>query len=149
MRQPASLSAGDTPGGGLSCVPSTSVPPSETVSLNLIVMSPHSGICGLELECLDHFLIRHEPDEAIVVCIGVRGRLADLSRRVVCQGDTKRTPFTGVKRMHATDHASRQLPFHDRARVEKRAIDLCTRRIYVANDACGGFGHKFNPLPPP
>src|SRR5262249_11319013 len=54
-------------------------------------LSAHRVIVCLELHDFDHLLIRHELDEAAVVCVGVCGRLATPSRRVVCERDAERT----------------------------------------------------------
>jgi hypothetical protein len=62
-------------------------------------------------------------EEAAMVRVAVRGRLADARRRVVRERDSERATFAGVERMHEAGHAGRHHPRRHRARIEKRAID--------------------------
>src|SRR4029079_19664360 len=64
---------------------------------------------------------------------------------IVCERDTERTTFAGIERMNKAGHAAWHHPCCDRARIEKRAIDLCARCVQVAKGAGRGRSHKSTP----
>src|SRR5437870_3494345 len=70
-------------------------------------LAAHLRISRLELHGFDHLLIRHELDEATVVRIGVRTRLAGPGRRVVGERNAERTTFASVERVYVARHATR------------------------------------------
>src|SRR5574341_408110 len=98
-------------------------------------LAAHRGIGRLELHHFDHLLIWYELYEVAVVRVDVRGHLAGPGGLVVCERDSEQTTFASIEHMHVASHANRHHPCRDRSRVEKRAIDVCARRVHVATGA--------------
>lgn len=94
-----------------------------TANADLASGLAQGGISRLELDDFDNLLVRNEFHEPPVVRVGVRGRLASPSVRVVRERDSVRSTFAGVERMYVTGHAGRHLPRCNRTRMEKRTID--------------------------
>jgi hypothetical protein len=107
-------------------------------------LAAHRGIGRLELHHFDHPLIGYELDEVAVVGVGVRGRLAGPGRLVVRERDFEQTTFASVEHMHVARHANRHHPCRDRSRVEKRAVDICARRVHATPGARRGRSQTLN-----
>src|SRR5437867_663100 len=91
----------------------------------------HRGISRLELHHFDHLLIWYELDETAAVRVGMRGSLAGSGWFVVCERDSEQTTLASIVLMYVAGHPNRHHPRRDRSRVEKRAIDVCARRVHV------------------
>src|SRR5215208_3106080 len=86
------------------------------------------GICRFELVYLDEQLVWHELDEAAVIGVGARSRLAYTGRRVVGERDPERAALAAVEFVHVGGHARRYFPLHDRLRVDEGVVDPAVRR---------------------
>jgi len=94
-------------------------------------LATQRGICRLELDHFDDLLVRHKLHKAAMVRVGVRSRFAGPGWRGVRKRDPERAALAGVERMHVAGHAARHLPLHDRARIEKRAINDRAGRVHA------------------
>jgi len=101
-------------------------------------LATHRGIGRLELHHFDHPLIWYKFYEVAVERVGVRGRLASPGRLVVRERNSEQTTFASIEHVHVARHATRHHPRSDRVRVEKRAIDICARRVHMAAGARRG-----------
>ena len=104
-------------------------------------LAAERGIHGLELVHFHDLLIRDQLQEAAIVRIRLRSRLASLGRRIVRERDSESAALSGLEGVHLTSHAVGYFPFRYRVRVEKRTIDSRARRVDVVTDA----GRTHNP----
>ena len=98
--------------------------------------------CNRELLAARYRRARHQPlaaYEAAVKRVGLRGRLAGASRRIVRERNPKRPTFARIELMYLAGHAGRHHPRRDRARIEKRTLDCRAGRVHMDIDS--GRGH--------
>jgi hypothetical protein len=60
-------------------------------------LATQCGVFGLELVHFDDLLVRDEPHEAAMVCVGMSGRLTSRGRRIVRKRYPERAAFARVE----------------------------------------------------